>query len=772
MRYYITSILLTFSILLINAQTNYSDKWEDMYSYNNVLDFTHTDTHIYALSDNALFIYDKLTDEVEKISSVNGLSGETTSAFYYDEDLNKIVIGYENGLVEIIDENRNITIKPDMLNFDITGSKRINHICANGSLLFLSVPFGIVTFDLETINFEDTYFIGYASSEVLVNEIEIANNTIYAAAENGMYTASLDEPFLVDSNNWTHYFFNSITNITSFNNQIYLSVNQILYHFDSNAVMTLINSQNESITDLSSTSDYLSITTQNSVSIYDTSLSLFRQTDSNTNDEFPYEANTAQIFENELYIGTMNFGILNSQFSAIEVFDEIHPEGPLSNKVFSTSILNNHVWVVYGGYNSSFLPLSITKGASHFNGENWVTIPYQVNAITERNLVHVSIDPFHENRAYISSYHNGMVVIENDEVIAHWNETNSPLEPVVTTDPDYISVRISSTIFDEEGNLWITNIGVSDRLKKYSATGEWSSYDLSSLYSGTGYGMKSIIIDKTDNIWMGTWKGGAWVVDKDIVKKIKLTTNASTGNLPNNNVRSLAVDNNNSVWIGTLEGLVVFNSSTSFFDQATYAANPIVIESGEDDGFGIALLGTQIINAICVDGANNKWFGTNNGGVLYTNPSGRETFLQFDKSNSPLPSNKILSIEFDESTGKVFFTTDKGIVSYNSGVSPYGDHLEEVYAYPNPVLEEHEFISIAGRNGSNIPNGTNVKILDAAGRLVHETNVVGGQEQFGGKVTWDKTNLAGNKVASGIYIVVLITDDSSETAMTKIAIIN
>ena len=42
----------------------------------------------------------------------------------------------------------------------------------------------------------------------------------------------------------------------------------------------------------------------------------------------------------------------------------------------------------------------------------------------------------------------------------------------------------------------------------------------------------------------------------------------------------------------------------------------------------------------------------------------------------------------------------------------------------------------------------------------------------GGKVVWDKTNLAGNKVASGVYIVLLTNDDASENAVTKIAIVN
>ena len=57
-------------------------------------------------------------------------------------------------------------------------------------------------------------------------------------------------------------------------------------------------------------------------------------------------------------------------------------------------------------------------------------------------------------------------------------------------------------------------------------------------------------------------------------------------------------------------------------------------------------------------------------------------------------------------------------------------------------------------------------------RLVHETNVEVGQESGGGKVIWNRTNLRGRKVASGVYIVLLTLPDTSETASTKIAIIN
>ena len=65
-------------------------------------------------------------------------------------------------------------------------------------------------------------------------------------------------------------------------------------------------------------------------------------------------------------------------------------------------------------------------------------------------------------------------------------------------------------------------------------------------------------------------------------------------------------------------------------------------------------------------------------------------------------------------------------MAFNNNVAPFGDELGEVYAYPNPVRSQHSFVTIDGRNDTNLPRGTNVKILDAAGRLVHETNVIEG----------------------------------------------
>ena len=156
---------LIFLFLLISSssifsQINYSDSWEDFYSYNNVKDFVKVDAIIYALVDNAIFTFDENTLEIKKLSSIQGLSGETTSSIHYNATFKRLIIGYENGLIEVIDENESVTISSDIINFNQTGEKSINHISESGNTLYLSTPFAIVEYDIEKLEFGDTFFIG------------------------------------------------------------------------------------------------------------------------------------------------------------------------------------------------------------------------------------------------------------------------------------------------------------------------------------------------------------------------------------------------------------------------------------------------------------------------------------------------------------------------------------------------------------------------------------------------------------------------------------
>ena len=757
------------------SQTDFSEQWEDFYSYNSVKDFLKINNSIYALSDNAVFVYDLNTKETQKLSSVNGFAGETTSAIHYNINNQRLVIGYENGLIEILNTDGSITISADIVNFNQAGEKSINHISEYNNKLYIATPFAIVVYDIEKLEFGDTYFIGTNSTSVRVNQTMVVDNQIYAATENGIYVANINDPNLIDFNKWQLITTGDYTAVTQFNNAIYAVKSHEIHRINGATVSTVLNFSSPIIS-LKSTNEHLIVTTIKNAFIYNNSLTQLIQ--SAPTSSFDYTLNTAITEADKLYLATQEYGILESSFTDIQNINEIHPPGPLSNSVFSVASLNNNIWFVYGGYNAAYVPSENLKGFSHYNGAVWENTNFN-SSFPVLDLVHISIDPQHENRVFLSSFSQtsngnifsggGLLEVVNDQVTEFYHSQNSPLEDFFPSDPNAITTRVNGTVFDSQGNLWVTDVLGANKLKKRSTGGTWTSFDLRSLQTNKASELNEIKIDRLNSLWIGTRRNGAYVYNENGDRKRALTTEPTKGNLPHANVRTVAIDLNNRIWLGTQSGLVVFNNVAGVFDAAIYDAEPIIIL---DDGIPKKLLGDQTINSIAIDGADNKWFGTDNGGVVYTNPNGQKTLAAFNKDNSPLPSNKIIKISVDVSTGKVYFATDKGVVAYNSKVASFGETLEAVYAYPNPALKNHGIITIDGKNGKHLPKGTNVKILDISGNLVYETNVVEGQEIRGGKVIWNKKNLAGKSVASGVYIVLLSNEDATETTTTKIAIIN
>ena len=769
-------LCILFFSLQVSAQTDYSDSWEDFYSYSNVKDFVKVDDVIYALADNAVFTYNTTTEQINKFSSVQGLSGETTKSIHYSKTFQRLIIGYENGLLEVVDNDGSITISSDIVNFNQFGRKSINHIKEFNNKLYLSLPFGIVVYDIEKLEFGDTYFIGNNSSSLEVNQIEVLNGFIYAATDVGLFKADVTSNLLIDFNNWEAQFSpQNFSQIVIFKNQLYLVNGSDLFQLNG-SFLNSVKSFSNNIISIQPSTTHLSIAFNNFGTILDLELNPIFEVSATS--EFEYTLNTIFVENDNVYIATKEYGILKASPNLPNNYIEIHPEGPLDNDIFSITAQNNSLWVVYGGYTSVYGPSFRRKGFSHFNGEQWINTVF--NSSLPSDLVQVTIDPNNENKVYISALgvssdinitpSGGLLVVENDIVTQIYNHLNSTFEPIPVSLPN-INIRVSGSAFDNLGNLWATNYETKEELIKLSASGQWSSIDLSSIKTNNAAGLNKVVVDQNNSIWIGTRRNGVYVYNENGDRKKALIAAPNSGNLPDVNVRAIAVDGDNRVWIGTQSGMVVYANASGVFDDTTPNANPVVI-NGDENGFGERLLSDQTINSIVIDGAENKWFGTDNGGVIYTNPNGQKTLANFSMQNSPLPSNKIVKIAIDNSSGKVYFATGKGIVAYNSKVSPFGDVLAEVYAYPNPALKNHETITIDGRQGTHLPKGTNVKILDIAGNLVYETNVVEGQELQGGKVVWNKKNLAGNTVASGVYIVLLSNGDASETAVAKIAIVN
>jgi hypothetical protein len=237
-----------------------------------------------------------------------------------------------------------------------------------------------------------------------------------------------------------------------------------------------------------------------------------------------------------------------------------------------------------------------------------------------------------------------------------------------------------------------------------------------------------------------------------------LITDNTSGNLPSLDVRCIAIDSRNQAWIGTSKGLRIISSVDQFVSQDEIETKPIIIL---EDGLAQELFYEQFILDIAVDGANRKWVSTADAGVFLVSSNGQETIHHFTKENSSLPSDNIIDIEIDDVTGEVFFATDKGLVSFKGSATKPSESLDNVYAYPNPVRPDFTgTVKIAG-----LTSKATVKITDIEGNLVHETT------SDGGTIEWDTTAFGKYKVASGVYLIMVSSQDGLDTTVKKVMII-
>ncbi len=143
------------------------------------------------------------------------------------------------------------------------------------------------------------------------------------------------------------------------------------------------------------------------------------------------------------------------------------------------------------------------------------------------------------------------------------------------------------------------------------------------------------------------------------------------------------------------------------------------------------------------------------------NEAMNEEIYHFTTTNSPLISDAIIDIEIDDKSGRVYFATTKGLVAFEGSATDARDDLSGAYVYPNPVRPG--FLGQVTVDG--LTAGANVKITDIEGNLVFET------KSQGGSVLWDTRAFGRHKVASGVYLVLITSEDAFETKVLKIMIV-
>ena len=516
-------ILLFWFSASCNSQ-DFSSLWQGHYSYNNIIDVVRGENKIYAAAQNAVFEYDILTNQLTTITTIEGLSGEQITTIYYSELYQYLLIGYETGLIELYSETEEevLTVVDILEKQNITPvNKRINHFFENEGLIYISTDYGVSIYDLERLEFGDTYFLGDGGSQITVKQVSILNNEIYAACldNNGIKKADLSNPNLIDFEQWQTVITGNYYTINTTNDNIYsVRDNRVLYEINGASINTLLTLPLLPL-DAEVSDSNLIYSTVNTIYVYNENIQLVNSFQPTT--DFSTNFTSAITLDDSIYIGTETLGVLRNSLSTTEVYTEIKPNGPLFNETFRINAETNVVWASFGDYTEAFVPSPLrSRGLSYYRNESWKSIPYD-SLYGAKNLNTISVNPFNFNQVFVSSFQNGLIELNNFEPTVLYNETNSGLESLVLPGaPNFYSIRVSATTFDRNGVLWSLSSLLFEPLKSYDpSSGNWQSYDFSSTIQDAindELGYFDIDIDGNGTKWIGGYSNGLYAYNETI----------------------------------------------------------------------------------------------------------------------------------------------------------------------------------------------------------------------------------------------------------------
>lgn len=408
--------------------------------------------------------------------------------------------------------------------------------------------------------------------------------------------------------------------------------------------------------------------------------------------------------------------------------------------------------------------------------DSWTVLDDDTKAISKqtgieyKNFNDVEVDPSNDNHLMISAQ-GGIYEFLAGNLVNFYTDTNSPMKSAVKGNSEY--VLPSATKYSKDGKLWVALSQATDNVAMLSLSKDrnnWEQHFMNKwIYNNISFGhAQNMFIDSRGIVW---WTNNHWWnpslcgydPSTDTPYCYNTFYNEDNTKVEVSSVKTVAEDKEGNLWIGTNVGPLMLEKDN------VRSGNDVIwqqVKVPRNDGSNYAdyLLAGLDITSIIVDGANRKWFATDGNGIYLIDSDNITQLNNFTSKNSMLPSDIVLALEINNSTGDVYIGTSKGLCSYRTNATQPVNEMDEesVYAYPNPVTPDYSGpITITG-----LSYDADVKITTASGQLVAKGR------SNGGSFTWYGKDLSGKRVASGIYMVCVATAEGDKGVVTKIAVVN
>lgn len=762
--------LLLFALVLLQsaaaiAQLQPIGRWREHLEFRPVTWVSAGTDHIFAASKFGIFTISRADNEIVRYSKVNGLTDAGVRAMRYHNASEKLLIAYNNSNLDVLYRGDVINI-PYILRSNINGDKRINDIFFDGDRAYLATGLGVIVVNMRRYEISGTWFIGNNGAQVRVNGFCADDQFFYAATEEGLKAAPRNAAIPEDFRNWM-LLSNAnglpngpVRNVLWVQNRLYVQYFNSLYVRNGNNWELVLNDgfewrSTEAGDDAIVIAQERNGWQQRRVVVVQASTATVTQTiENNQRLRFPLRATKSG---NELLIADDGNGLVRVTGNSFSTTQLNSPYGALDGEM---KFFNNTLYVAGGSVNAAWNYQFNGTGFFTFQNNTWTdfnrfTLPWMDTVL---DVITVAVDP-RNNTIYAGSFGGGLVEYRSPTDYKIYKQGSAIGEAI--GDPN--NYRISGLAFDTENNLWFSNFGAASTFGVRKADGSWKNFQVPFLipFNMTG----NILIDDFNQKWIQVpqnfgllcFNHGSSIDNTGDDRWRWYRTGRGNGNLPGSFVNTLAKDKDGFIWVGTDRGIGIIQCPGEVFtSNGCEAFQPVV----QQDNFAGLLFENEDVRAIAVDGANRKWIGTRNG-VWLISADGSKVIQRFTAENSPLLSNEIIRIAIEPISGEVFFSTFNGICSYRGTATEGTNRNESLLVFPNPVPSGYNgTIAIRG-----VASNAIVKITELNGRLVYQTRAQGGQ------AVWNGRDYRGNRVASGVYLVLVSDDAGQEKASTRIVFI-
>jgi ligand-binding sensor domain-containing protein len=686
----------------------------------------------------------------EVFRNINQMLDIEITALKIHPETGEIFTGSKNGLVDIYSRLGHWTHVTDIFNQKFS-NPIINDITFHGSKAYIAGGFGLAIYDTELGVFDETVrrFADFNSNSP-ANRVIINDGNIWIATSNGIAVADINS-VLANPANWIGYKSNpglfeaSILDIAIIDDAVYAMSEKFITKLVGNELV-----------EYKKTGDrYTSLyVNKDSELMYSTIFGILDKNDNVIEMQHPAFVNGFLQYDNKGKSGYIllyeknGIGLfLNNQYSVYL------PDSPLSNYSTDLTVDNNgNLWLATDQDPNG-------RGFAKYDNKKWMNFTDRTYPEINNNQYH-KITAVSDGRILASSYGGGLLVIEpdgNNYKFRHFDTSNSVMIGLSVA-PTYLVCGKARA--DASGNIWVPMLGnESSGPSLVGFDSEYKSFAYLNPRNPIQRYFSSLAIDYNGTKWVGGSRvsglGVLYLNEKgtfeDRTGDISgIITQNDYPNMPDNTHSSIEVDKNGYVWFGTPRGLAVISNPSTVLSQ-----KPSINVRNLN-----RLIGEQNINCILVDAQNNKWLATNNG-IWVINSDGSDTVGTININNSPLPTNEIISLAYNQITGQVYFGSKLGIYEAQS-LSVLPSDKYEISCYPQPfnLRTENELV-IEG-----LEEVSDIRIVTVSGDLVRKFFA------NSKKAIWDGKDENGNLVPPGIYLIMATSSTSKNSAVEKIAVIS